>query len=75
MSDIISNLSLEDISLWLVTLVGAASLIARAVTVITGITPNTKDDEWAGRLTRAVSYAQTILDRLALNPNSKQARN
>jgi hypothetical protein len=75
MTELIANLSLEDIGLWLVTLVGAASLVAKAITLITGITPNTKDDEWAGRLTRAVSYAQTIIDRLALNPNSKQARN
>lgn len=74
MTDIIANVSFEQIGLWLVTLVGAASLIAKAITLITGITPNTKDDEWAGRLTRAVSYTQSIVDHLALNPNSQQAR-
>lgn len=74
MIDLIANVSLEDIGLWLVTLVGAASLIAKAITLITGITPNTKDDEWAGRLRRAASYAQSLLHHLALNPNSQQAR-
>lgn len=74
MADIIANLSLEQIGLWLATLVGAASLISKAITLITGITPNTKDDEWAGKLTKAVSYVQRLVDQLALNPNREQAR-
>lgn len=74
MADLIANLSLEQIGLWLATLVGAASLISKAITLVTGITPNTKDDEWAGKLARAVSHVQRLVDYLALNPNREQAR-
>lgn len=74
MADIIANLTIEDVGIWLATFIGAASFITKAITLVTGITPNTKDDEWASQLTRYVSYAQGILDRLALNPAQHQAR-
>lgn len=70
----IGGATLEEIGLWLVTLVGAASLLSRAITKIVRITPNTKDDELAGKFAKAVGYVQSLLDRLALNPPQPEAR-
>jgi len=57
-----------------VTGVGAASLLLQGISLITGITPSTRDDEYVNEAYRAVVKVQRWLDRLAFNPSADKAR-
>lgn len=59
---------------YVVTGVGAASLILQGIAFLTGITPSTRDDEYINQAYRAVVKVQKWLDRLALNPPAHKAR-
>jgi len=48
--------------------VGAASLIVAGLGKIAGITSTTKDDAIVGKISKYLSYAVTVLEKLALNP-------
>lgn len=72
--EFIESINIEQIIMYIVGVIGAASMISKGITKITRITPNTRDDEWASKLARGVSYLQSIIDRLALNPKADEAR-
>lgn len=58
----------EQLFLLLTAIIGGASLIAKGIQVITGITPSTKDDEYANKLVKAIAWLQALLSKIALNP-------
>lgn len=60
--------------IYIPTAIGAASLIAQTITLVTGVTPSKKDDEFASTFTRWVGRAQDLIHRLALNPRADKAR-
>ena len=49
-------------------IVGGASLIVAGLTKIAGITATTKDDTIVGTISKYLSYAVIVLEKLALNP-------
>jgi hypothetical protein len=49
-------------------IVGGASLIVAGLGKIAGITSTTKDDAIVGKISKYLSYAVTVLEKLALNP-------
>lgn len=59
----------------LTTIVGTASVIFKALEKIAHITPTTKDDEFVGKVRKALGFLSALLDRLALNPDKSKARN
>jgi len=72
--EFLQSLDFEQIVIGITAIVGAASLISQAITKITKVTPNTKDDEYAGKIAKAIGYIQYILDRVAANPKANEAR-
>lgn len=48
-----------------------ATCIVKGLEVIAGITPTTKDDEFVGKVKRALGYVSDILDRFAVHPAGK----
>lgn len=56
------------------TVIGGASALSKIITMVTRVTPNTKDDEFASKIEKGVSRVVGVLDKLALNPNDQQAR-
>ena len=52
---------------YVVIAVGVASIVVKALVEITKITPNTKDDEYAGKISVFVSGVVTLLSKIALN--------
>lgn len=65
---------LDDAVLWITTIIGAASLLFQGLKLITGLTPSTRDDEIVSKVQAVIVKLQEILDRIALNPNAKEAR-
>jgi len=74
MIEFLQSLDFEQIAVIITQVIGAASLISLAITKITKVTPNTKDDEYAGKIAKAIGYVQYILDRVAANPKADEAR-
>lgn len=72
--EFLASLDFEQIVITITAIVGAASLVSQAITKITRVTPNTKDDEYAGKLAKGIGYVQYILDRVAANPKADEAR-
>lgn len=64
----------QTILTYILAIVGAASLLVQVFAKIAKITPNTKDDVIAGKLTRWVGVVVAVLDKLALNLTDKDAR-
>lgn len=56
------------------TVIGGASALTKIITLITRITPNTKDDAFASKVEKSVSKVVSILDKVALNPTDQEAR-
>lgn len=52
-------------------IVAGASLIAKGIQIITGITASKKDDPYADKLVKGIGWVQAVLDKLALNPPDK----
>jgi len=48
---------------WLFWVVGAATALLRLLVMITGVTPNTKDDMYVARAARLLSMLMSLLDR------------
>lgn len=59
---------------YIATIAGAASMIVMALEKIAGITPTTKDDYYVGKAKRALGKVTAVLDKIALNPNKRNAR-
>lgn len=74
MTEFLAGLDFEQIMLGITAIIGAASLISQAITKIAKVTPNTKDDKYADKISRAVGYVQYVLDRVAVNPKADEAR-
>ena len=51
--------------------VSGATLIVLGLEKIAGTTPTTKDDEFVGKVKRALGYVSAILDRFAVHPAGK----
>jgi len=64
----------DQILTFLASLVGVASAVAAAIRAFAKVTPNDADDKFASRAVRFVGKLQKLLDRLAMNPKSDQAR-
>jgi hypothetical protein len=58
----------EQAALILAAIIGTASLIGKALVVVTGITASKKDDVYASKFVKAVAWLQTALDKVGLNP-------
>ena len=56
------------------TVVGGVSALTKVITIVTKITPNTKDDVFASKLEKGVSHVVGVLDKIALNPTAEKAR-
>lgn len=52
-------------------IIGALAALAKSLEVIAGITPSTKDDEYAAKFTRALGVVAYWLDKLSLAVNDK----
>ena len=62
---------LEQILMIIGAVVSGATLIVLGLEKIAGITPTTKDDEFVGKVKRALGYVSDILDRFAVHPAGK----
>lgn len=62
---------LEQILMIIGAVVSGATLIVLGLEKIAGITPTTKDDEFVGKVKRALGYVSAILDRLSVHPAGK----
>ena len=62
---------LEQILMIIGAVVSGATLIVLGLEKIAGITPTTKDDEFVGKVKRALGYVSAILDRFAVHPAGK----
>ncbi|ELA6946641.1 hypothetical protein RBG11_004244 [Vibrio parahaemolyticus] len=69
-----SSHPIVQVLMLLSTLVGGASALTKIITIITRITPNTKDDVFASKMAKGVSKVVGVLDKLALNPTDQEAR-
>lgn len=56
------------------TIIGAASVLVKSASAVAKITPSTKDDEVVGRVAKGVSKVVAVLDKVALNPDTMDAR-
>lgn len=56
------------------SIVGAASLLVKGIGAVTAITPSTKDDEVVDALSRGLAKVVKLLDLIAINPASPDAR-
>lgn len=67
--DLVGSLGLSPDSLiakvifWVFLIVGAATALLRLLVLITGVTPNTKDDQYVARAARWLSIIMSLLDR------------
>ena len=62
---------LEQILMIIGAVVSGATLIVLGLEKIAGITPTTKDDEFVGKVKRALGYVSDLLDRFAVHPAGK----
>ena len=67
-------MDVQQIVMWVLAIVGAASLLVQAFVKIADVTPNTKDDKIAAKLTKWVGVIVYALDRVAMNLPSSKAR-
>lgn len=70
----LSAFSFLDIGTYIAAAIGIASAAVRLIEQIAGVTPNTADDEFAGKARRTLGKVVAVADRLALNPPASQAR-
>lgn len=62
---------IETILAILGAVVAGATLIVAGLDKIAAVTPTTKDDEYVGKLKKALGYVSDILDRFAIHPTKK----
>lgn len=46
--------------------IGAMATIVKGLEVVAGVTPTTKDDEYVGKVKKALGYVSYWLDKLSL---------
>lgn len=67
-------MDVHQIIVWILAIVGAASLMVQAFVKIAAVTPNTKDDKVAAKLSKWLGFIVAALDKLALNLPANEAR-
>lgn len=56
------------------TVIGAASVLVKTASAVAKVTPSTKDDELVGKGAKMLSKTVAVLDKIALNPDTLDAR-
>jgi acyl-CoA synthetase (AMP-forming)/AMP-acid ligase II len=61
------GVKVTSVIIWISSIIGFLSLLGTAITLVSGVTENTKDDRFAAQYKRALSWLQVVIARLALN--------